>query len=53
MGVNLKNSEMDNEEKIEKIADIIAPLVPDIRYCECIAIIKKLIELDLIKDIND
>lgn len=41
------------EEKIEKLVDIIAPFVPNLRYCDCIAIITKLVELDLIKDLDN
>lgn len=52
MGVNLK-IKMEKEEKIEKLADIIAPITPDLRYCDCIVIATKLIELNIIKEFDD
>ncbi len=36
---------MTREEKIYKLADIIAPLVPSLRGCDCTVIAKKLIDL--------
>lgn len=45
--------ETENEEKITKLADIIAPISLGLRYCDCISIAKKLIELDLIKEFDN
>lgn len=42
-----------DENKIEEIANIVAKFAPDMRYCDCIELVKKLIELDLIKGVNN
>lgn len=43
-------SEEEKEEKIDKLANIILELNLTLRQCDCYAIAKKLIDLDLIKD---
>lgn len=37
---------MIDNEKIQRLADIIAPLAPDLRGCDCTTIATKLIELN-------
>lgn len=50
---DINGVKMVNEEKVEEIADIVAKLAPDMRYCDCIALVKKLIDLDLIKGVDN